>query len=203
MKLMGYYTTANKAAYTSNNPKSAYINLSLVNNCIKTTVVLAGQFISIPRWLLLDHLSIEQLLDPDRKSFRHSKDRLTIQPELTRMLAKRGFRFRRCMNAHIPKPHLSVKEITELGYADTVRQELKENSITHGDVVKKIMISFFDIRSDYTNNKDAVVACMDTYGWNWFEFQAAWFLYHREESKWVAPNDPANLQSPESTSLHP
>jgi hypothetical protein len=196
MKLMGYYTTANKAAFTPDNPRTAYINLSLVNNWIKTTVVINGQFISIPRWLLLDHLSIEQILDPKRQSVRRSKDRLTIQPELTKMLAERGYRFGKCMNAHIPKPHLSVKEITELGYADTVRQELREKSITHGDVVKKIMVSFFEIRPDHTCNKDAVVACMDEYGWNWFEFQAAWLLYRRKENQWIAPNDPENLQLP-------
>lgn len=197
MKLMGYYTTANGTSFKSENPRAAYINLSLVNEWIKTTVVIGGQFISIPRWLLLDHLSIEQLLDPGRQSVRRSKDRLTIQPKLTEMLADRGFRFGRCMNAHIPKPHLWVKEITELGYADIARQELKENSITYGGVVKKIMISFFDIRPEYPNNKDAVVACMGTYGWNWFEFQAAWLLYHREENRWIAPNDPSNVRSPE------
>lgn len=197
MKLMGYYTTANNTAFKPENPRAAYINLSLVNNWIKTTVVIGGHFISIPRWLLLDHLSIEQLLDPERQSVRRSKDRLTIQPELTKMLADRGYRFGRCMNAHIPKPNLGVKEITELGYADTARQELRENSITHGGVVKKIMVSFFDIRPEYPNNKDAVVACMATYGWNWFEFQAAWLLYHREENQWIAPNDPANVQTPE------
>ena len=197
MKLMGYYTTANNAAFKPDNPRTAYINLSLVNNWIKTTVVINGQFISIPRWLLLDHLSIEQILDPSRQSVRRSKDRLTIQPELTRMLADRGYRFGKCMNAHIPKPHLSVKEITELGYADTVRQELQEKSITHGDVVKKIMISFFEIRPKYESNTETFFACMDEYGWNWFEFQAAWLLYRRKENQWVAPNDPANVQTPE------
>ena len=194
---MGYYTTANNAAFKPDNPRTAYINLSLVNNWIKTTVVINGQFISIPRWLLLDHLSIEQILDPGRQSVRRSKDRLTIQPELTRMLADRGYRFGKCMNAHIPKPHLSVKEITELGYADTVRQELQEKSITHGDVVKKIMISFFEIRPKYESNTETFFACMDEYGWNWFEFQAAWLLYRRKENQWVAPNDPANVQTPE------
>ena len=194
---MGYYTTANNAAFKPDNPRTAYINLSLVNNWIKTTVVINGQFISIPRWLLLDHLSIEQILDPSRQSVRRSKDRLTIQPELTRMLADRGYRFGKCMNAHIPKPHLSVKEITELGYADTVRQELQEKSITHGDVVKKIMISFFEIRPKYESNTETFFACMDEYGWNWFEFQAAWLLYRRKENQWVAPNDPANVQTPE------
>ena len=197
MKLMGYYTTANTATFKPDNPRAAYINLSLVNNWIKTTVVIGGHFISIPRWLLLDHLSIEQILDPGRQSVRRSKDRLTIQPKLTEMLANRGFRFGRCMNAHIPKPQLSVKEIIELGYADTVRQELLEKSITYGDVVKKIMISFFDIRPEYPSNKDAVAACMAECGWNWFEFQAAWLLYHRKENQWSAPNDPSNVQSPE------
>lgn len=197
MKLMGYYTTANNAAFKPDNPRAAYINLSLVNNWIKTTVVINGQFISIPRWLLLDHLSIEQILDPGRQSVRRSKDRLTIQPELTRMLADRGYRFGKCMNAHIPKPRLSVKEITELGYADTVRQELQEKSITHGDVVRKIMISFFEIRPKYESNTETFFACMDKYGWNWFEFQAAWLLYRRKENQWIAPNDPANVQTPE------
>ena len=194
---MGYYTTANNAAFKPDNPRTAYINLSLVNNWIKTTVVINGQFISIPRWLLLDHLSIEQILDPGRQSVRRSKDRLTIQPELTRMLADRGYRFGKCMNAHIPKPHLSVKEITELGYADTVRQELQEKSITRGDVVKKIMISFFEIRPNYESNKDTFFACMDEYGWNWFELQAALLLYRQKENQWIAPNDPENVQTPE------
>jgi len=195
MKLMGYYTTANNTSYKPDNPRAAYINLSLVHNWVKTTVMINGLFISIPRWLLLDHLSIEQILDPGRQSVRRYKDRLTIQPELTKMLAARGFRFGKCMNAHIPKPQLSVKEVTELGYADTVRQELQEKSLTHSDVVKKIMISFFEIRPDYSTNNDAVAACMEASGWNWFEFQAAWSLYHQKDSRWTAPNDPANAQS--------
>ena len=196
MALMSYYTTANQAAYKPDNPRAAYINLSQVGNWIKTTVVLNGQFISIPRWLMQDILSIEQILDPARQSVRRSKDRLTIRPELTQMLAERGYRFGRRMNAYIPKPQLSVKDIRELGYADTVRQELREGSVTHGDVVKKVMVSFFEVRPDHTNNKHAVAACMDENGWNWFEFQAAWLLYHREENQWVAPNDP-RFQSPE------
>jgi hypothetical protein len=196
MALMTYYTTANKAAFQSRNPRAAYINLSQVHDWIKTTVVINGQMISIPRWLMLDLLSIEQILDPARQSVRHSKDRLTIQPELTQMLAEHGYRFGRCMKAFIPKPQLSVKDIRELGYADTVRQELREKSISYGDVVKKVIVSFFEVRPDHTSNRDAVVTCMDVYGWNWFEFQAAWLLYHREENQWVAPNDP-RFQSPE------
>jgi hypothetical protein len=190
MKLMGYYTTANKAAFSPDNPRAVYINLTLRKDGITTTILVGGLVISVPRWLLLDHLSIEQILDPERRSVRHSKDRLTIQPHLTQMLADRGFRFGRHMNAFIPKPQLSMKDIREMGYADTVRQELQEKSISHGDVVKKVMTSFFEVRPDHTNNEDAVVACMDEYGWNWFEFRVAWLLYHREENQWVAPNDP-------------
>ena len=195
MKLMGYYTTANTVSYKQENPRAAYINLSRVGDLVKTTVIIGSQVISIPRWLLLDHLSIEQILDPERRSVRRSKDRLTIQPELTKMMADRGFRWGRCMNAHIPKPHLSVKAVTELGYADTVRAELREKSISYVDAVKKIMVSFFEIRPSQASNQDAVAACMDEYGWDWFEFQAAWLMYHRPGNQWVAHNDPERAQS--------
>ena len=197
MKLAGYYTTANKAGFTPKNPRAAYVNLSLINDCwITTTIVVGGFVISIPRWLVLDYLSIAQILDPERRSVRHSKDRLTIQPQLTEMLADRGFRFGERMNAYIPKPQLSVKDVTELGYADTARQELREGSVSYGDVVKKVMVSFFEVRAEHETNKDAVAACMDVYGWNWFEFQAAWLLYHRDENQWVAPNDPTGCDLP-------
>ena len=198
MKLAGYFTIANKSAVKSTkNPRAAYINLSLVNDCwIKTTVVVGGFVLSIPRWLLLDYLSIENILDPERRSVRHSKDRLTIQPKLTQMLADRGFRFGEHMKTFIPKPQLSVKDFTELGYADTARQELREGSTSYGDVVKRVMVSFFEVRPDHTTNKDAVAACMDAYGWNWFEFQTAWLLYHRDDNHWVAPNDPVGCELP-------
>jgi len=191
MKLLGYYTTANDATFKSANPRAAYINLSLVDKWVKTTVMIGGKFVSIPRWLVRDHLSIEQLLDPMRKSTRHSKDRLTVHPKLTEMLAERGYRFGRHMNTFIPEPRLTMKDVVKMGYADATRQELREGDITHVEVVRRVMVSFFDVRSDYSNNNDAVAACRELNGWNWFEFQAAWEMYHRASNKWVAPNDPA------------
>ena len=190
-KLMGYYTTAIKSGFKPKNPRAAYVNLSLVNNWIKTTVMIGGHFVSIPRWLLLDHLSIEQTLDPERKSVRDSKDRLTVQPELTKMMADKGFRFGERMNTYIQKPELGGSEdIVRMKYADTIRGGLGRGEITYGDAVKKIMISFFKIRPRHVSHKGAVTACRDVYGWNWFEFQAAWRIYHSDEYEWVAPNDP-------------
>lgn len=191
MNLASYYTTANRIGYKTENPRVSYINLTQVGDWIKTTVIIGGQVVSIPRWLLLDHLSIEQALDPGRKSERVKKDRLIVRPALTRMMADRGFRFGTHMNTYIPKPKLTVKDFRELGYADTMRLELQEGSITESEVVKKVMESFFEVRPTYSNDTDAVDACMDKYGWNWFEFQAAWWLYHREANQWVAHNDPA------------
>lgn len=192
-KLLGYYTTSIEATFKPKNPKAAYINLSLVNNWIKTTVMMNGQFISIPRWLLLDHLSIEQTLDPERRSVRDSKERLTVQPELTKLMAAKGFRYGEGMNASIPKPELNG-DTGRLKFADTVREQLMRAEITHVEVVRDIMISFFKIRPRHQSDEDAAVACMDIYGWNWFEFQAAWMMYRSSEDTWIADNDPARTQ---------
>lgn len=190
-KLLGYFTTANEGAFKPKHPRTAYINLSLVNDrWIKTTVMIGGQFVSIPRWLLLDHLSIEQTLDPERRSVRDSKERLTVQPELTKMLAAKGFRYGENMNASIPKPQLGETGVVRMKFAETVRQGLREKRISYGDAVKKIMVSFFKVRPLHTSNKDAVAACMDLYGWGWFEFQAAWGIYRSKSNQWIAPNDP-------------
>lgn len=198
-KLLGYYTTAIEGASKPKNPRAAYINLSLVSDrWIKTTVMIGGKFVSIPRWLLLDHLSIEQTLDPARKSARDTKDRLTVQPELTKMLADKGFRYGEHMNASLQKPQLDETDVVRMKFADKMRERLQEKSITHGDVVKNIMVSFFKARPLHTSNKDAIAACMDAYGWNWFEFQAAWGIYRSKSNQWIAPNDPAKRQTSES-----
>lgn len=193
MKLLGYHTGCREADFKSKNPNTAYINLSRVNKWVKTIVVHNGSIIQIPHWLLRDHLSIEQVLTPNRSLQRQNTDRLTVEDALIAELQGHGYRYGSGTTTLLPEPDGNDDAVSKLKYADQIRQQLADGTITYLDVMKKIMVTYFKAKQQYSDYKQAKQLCKSVYGWSEPEFMMAYWWYHGcKQNEWLAPGDDDN-----------
>lgn len=175
MKLAGYYTSSKTAGFKSKNPKAVYVNLSLANDgdWLKTHVIINGQIVDIPRWVMLDYLRIGEILMPERRTVRFHKDRLTVSPELEGMLAERGFRYsvRPGEHVRVGAPELDTSAVGALTFADRVREGVEAKELTVADMLEKIVESYRMARQG--DGGDAFSVCQVVYGWSTFELTLA------------------------------